>query len=70
MSLVALHCLQSFGYNLQQHLPNAQTKPKTMTDLRLCECAMIIIDALGCKGLFDGNATNMDEIMVCKGIRN
>ena len=38
-----------------------------MTDLRVCECASILLDILGSEGglLFDGDAKSIDEIL-CK----
>ena len=67
ISLVLLPCLQSIIHNhSQQQLHNAQP---ACTDLRLCECATILLNLLGCEGpeILDG--FNDDEhSMICKGV--
>ena len=68
ISLVLLPCLQSIVHNnrSQQLLHNAQP---ACTDLRLCECATILLNLLGCEGpeILDG--FNDDEHnMICKGV--
>ncbi|KAL7537769.1 hypothetical protein ACHAXR_008053 [Thalassiosira sp. AJA248-18] len=62
ISSVALVCLRALIYNQQQLQADQSTRIKAMSDLRMCECASILVDALGCS-LFDGDATNTDEIL-------
>jgi len=46
ISLVVLSCLESFIFN-QQSIQNSD-HTHSISDLRLCECATIIINVLGC----------------------
>ena len=62
ISLVVLSCLESFIFN-QQSVQNSDHK-HLISDLRLCECATIIINVLGCDGNDDN--TNIDGMLTCK----
>ena len=78
ISTVVLPCLQSLIHNQHQLVQQKQkqkqqqcTRIKTMTDLRLCECATILLDASNKCTVFDGNdddATNntADILLLCK----
>lgn len=71
ISSVVIQCLQSLIHNQQQSQQQKQqcTQIKTMTDLRLCECATILLDTNNKCSLFDGDddATNNNaDILLCK----
>jgi len=62
ISLVVLSCLESFIFN-QQSIQNSD-HTHSISDLRLCECATIIINVLGCDR-YDDKA-NADDMLTCK----
>lgn len=62
ISLIVLSCLESFIFN-QQNIQNSDNK-HSISDLRLCECATIIINVMGCDR-YDDN-TNTDGMLTCK----
>ena len=62
LSLVILPCLQSFIPTLQNNNDDDQpTQTKAMTDIRLCECATIILNLLEYIGDSDNVTTSITE---------
>lgn len=66
VSPVALACLRSLIHNLQQHKESEQhSRPLAISDIRLCECASIILKLLSREGpsSLGGDATEVMIIM-------
>ncbi|KAL9191253.1 hypothetical protein ACHAXT_000959 [Thalassiosira profunda] len=64
LSSISSVCLQSINHDQQRTQKEQSTRIKAMTDLRLCECATILLDLLG-GSFYDGGGAN-DDALLCK----
>ena len=70
MSAVALGCLSLMNRQLQQHGKDQFSVSNDISDIRLCECASMLLESMGCEGrlsfLDSCDTANDGEMMLCK----